>query len=741
MATALAANDDPDDALGDENTGRDELAEVFERAQHRFTLAVLPHLEQRSLALAARRFVSIPGAMWEGDLGDLFPDAIKMEVPLVKDGLEKIIRDYNDHRIVPDFRPAGGKGDDDSAQTLDGLHRADDYRFKSQQARDNAALEAFSGGFGAYRLTNEWADPYDKDSDEQRINPASIIVDADQRVFFDPNSRLYDKSDAKYGFVITAKDRRTFEEENPDAIADWATPRIDPIYDWYTPDTVKVAEYYEVQDNDEKLLILTHRLSDEEDRYWESEIDAGELADLKKQGWQVKTRSLKRKRVRKYVMTGEEVIADKGFIAGDRIPIVPVYGKRFYVDGIERFVGYVQDRMDRNRMYNAAVSKLMETSAQSPRQIPIFAAQQMPPALAAMWERQLVDRHAYALVEPLVDPGSGNIVSAGPIGTVPPAQVDPATAAVLQLVRADLTDDQQDGADEVKANTSADALEIAATRVDAKSGIYLDNMRQSVQCEGEIYLGMAADIYFEPGREVETMTDDGNDGVETLVHPTISKNGKQIYRNDFSRGNYKVIVNVTEATATRRDKTVKSCLSLAEATAQLVPQLARAAAITAVANMDGEGTTDLQKYARKLAVQSGLMEPTDDEKAQMAQAAAAAQQQPPDPATELAQAKIAESEASAFDKKTHGILNLAQAHAAGSGDATPDSPVETLGKLADAHKDLAETQQTVAETKLLPVRLQTEHLNAVANVIKARDQGHLARFKAVFGGGNGKANQ
>jgi hypothetical protein len=42
-------------------------------------------------------------------------------------------------------------------------------------------------------------------------------------------------------------------------------------------------------------------------------------------------------------------------------------------------------------------------------------------------------------------------------------------------------------------------------------------MRQSVQREGEVYLSMCADIYFEPGREVETMSEDGNDGTATLV--------------------------------------------------------------------------------------------------------------------------------------------------------------------------------------------------------------------------------
>ena len=740
MATAAANINEPDDVLEDQETGEAALVEVFQRASRNFDLAVLPQLEQRSLALVARRFVSIPGAQWEGDFGAAFDNAIKLEINLTKDGLEKIYRDYNENRIVPDFRPAGGKGDEVSAETLAGLHRADGYCYKSQQARDNAFIEGAAGGFGAYRLTNEWADPYDKDSDAQRINPAYLIADADQRVFFDPDSKLYDKSDAKYAFVITAKSRETFEEEYPDGMSDWGVPRIDPVFDWFTPDIVKIAEYYEVVENDEKLLILNHKLSGEEDRYWETEISDEEVRQLKKMGWTVKSRILKRRRVHKYVMSGEEVLADKGLIAGDRIPIVPYYGKRSFVDGVERFEGYVQGKMDVQRLYNMAVSKLAETSAQSPRQIPIFAAQQMPPNLADLWSRQLVERHAYAVVEPLIDPVSGSIVSAGPIGSVPPAQVDPATAAVIQVARNDLTADQQDGSDTVKANTSEEAMAFAATRVDAKSGIYLDNWAHTVQCEGEIYVSMAADVYYEPSREIETMEEDGSDGTATLLQQYTDPRTGPGYLNDFSMGNYKVVVEVTEATATRREKTVKSCVAIAAAAAELVPALGQAALITAVANMDGEGSSDLQKYARKLGISQGMIEPTDDEKTEMAQAAQTEAQQPPSPEEQLAAAKIAETTASAHDKTADAILKVTQAKQIGSGgNVTPDSPIETIGKLADAHKDMAEARQIATETAHLPQKLAIEAANARTNQMKVAEAGRLARFKALFsrGGTNG----
>jgi hypothetical protein len=726
---AAAPAEEPDSALEEQNTSKGKLKDVHERAMRNFEISVTPQLEQRSLCLIARRFVNIPGAMWEGDFGECFPDEIKMEIPLIKEGIDKIKRDYNEHRIVPDFRPAGDKGNDDSAENLNGMYRADANCYGSDEAWDIAFGEGVDGGFGAYRLTNEYADPYDKDSDKQRINPGYAIPDADQRVFFGPSDR-YDKSDAPYAFVITAHARALWEDEHPDATVDWPVERLDPVYDWYAPDVVKTAEYYEVEEVTEKLFVLTHSLSQIEERYWDSEIDDDELADLKKMGWKVKVQNRRRKRVHKYQLSGAEVLADLGLIAGDRIPVAPFYGKRTFVDGIERYEGYTQSKMDVQRAYNIAFSRIMETSTQAPRNIPIFLSSQVPPHIADMWARQIVDRHAYAVVEPVIDPQSGQMIPSGPIGEVPAPQVDPNAAAVLQIARTDLTENQQDGADEVKANTSADALEVAAQRVDAKSGIYLDNWRKTTKAGGEIYLCMASDVYYEPGRDVETQDEEGNEGTATLVKQYTDQRGSSGYLNDFTNGHYKCVVKVTEATATRRDKTVKACLNMAEMFMQLDPELAKAAGITAVANMDGEGMSDLQKFARKRALLAGLAEPTDEEKAEMQQEA---QNQQPDPNAELAAAKTADLAASAKQRQADTMLKVAQATAIGGPEQAPAVPdgLEAAHKAADITKKVAEADHIRTQTAHLPEQLAIERSNAEANRVKAEGS-KLSAFKNLF---------
>jgi hypothetical protein len=687
MATAARKYSEPDEQPDDEAEGKarpSDWPEIHQRARDRFDAASEFQLEMRAHALLCRRFISIPGAMWEGPWGDQFANSIKVEIDKLSKGVDRIVGDYRANRIVPDFRPAGPDSDAETAHNLDGIHRADGYHFKAQQGRDNAFEEAAAGGFGAYRLCNEYDDENDPENDAQRINPASLIADADQRVYFDPNAKLYDKADAKFGFVLIADARGSFEEDYEGMATDWPDNKMVGNFDWFTPDVVVKAEYYEVETKREALHVFTNRISDREQRFWASEIESDDIKRMRDMGWKMSTQRRERRRVHKYVMSGAEILEDCGLIAGPNIPIVPVYGKRWFVDNQERFRGHVSKLMDAQRIYNGRVSKLSETDSLSPREKPIFLAEQMPPHLRELWAKQEQERHPYALVNPAIDPATGQYVAMGPIGMIQPPTLAPVTALLLQIAATDLAAENEDGADKVVANTSAEAMDIAATRVDTKSEIYLDNMRQSVQREGEIYLGMAKEIYWEPGRVMETMTEDGEDGEAVLHEPHTGKDGAFRYLNDFTTGRYKVVVDVTEATTTRRDKTVKSSLKTAEVAmlAQDV-ELAQAAIITAVMNQDGEGIEDLQKFARKRGLQIGLVEPNEEEQAEAA-AAAEAQGEQPDPMLMVAGAQ------------SQALQAGAQKDMASAGKIVADtrlSDAKAVQTLADAAKKRAETRE------------------------------------------------
>ncbi len=709
MASALA--------IVEEVEGRDVAPnahqDVFDRAMQRFVYTVEPQVQARAIALQARRFVYIVGSQWEDQWGELFENSIRLEIDKVKRGVDKIRRDYRSNRIVPDFRPKGTGSDQDTADTLDGLWRADANHFKAQQALDNAFEEGCGGGMGALRITTAWADPLDKDSDEQRINPAMIICDADQRVFFDPNSKLYDKSDAMFCYVLTADQRQSFEEEHPNCLASWPDGMVKPFFDWYTPDVVIKCEYYEVEEKDAKLLIFRHVLTNDEMRYWQSEVTTEDREELEAQGYVVTTQKRKRRRVHKWLMSGAEVLKDYGYIAGDQIPVVPFYYDRAYVDNQERFEGYVARRMDRQRIYNGMMSRLMEINSLAPREKPIFLAEQMPPHLQELWANQEHERHPYALVNGVFGP-DGQPIALGPIGMIQAPQVEPVTAALLQAANADLQEDMQDP-DEVASNVSAEAMDIAATRVDAKSGIPLDNFAQTVRRAGEVYLAQCRDIYWQKGRKVETQSEDGDDGEATLQEAYTDKSGKHGVRNDFTTGAYKVIVEVTEATATRQDKTVKSMMKLAEIAGAMGNQaLGNVALLTAVMNQDGEGMGDLQGWARKQLIAEGVVQPNEEEQAEMEEAQ---QQQQPDPTAIALLAQAKDSEASA---------GLKEAQTGKAAADTKLSEAKTIETLASAKSKGADAEATMIDAHTGAEDAATRRIAAHTGVHDSHTRRHTA---------------
>ena len=147
------------------------------------------------------------------------------------------------------------------------------------------------------------------------------------------------------------------------------------------------------------------------------------------------------------------------------------------------------------------------------------------------------------------------------------------------------------------------------------------------------------------GREVETMDEEGDDGIATLRQPMTNDAGQFGIANDFKAGHYKVIADVTEETTTRRDKTVKAAMNMMEGAVSVGDmEFAQACLITAVMNADGEGIDDLRAFARKRGLNIGLVEPNEEEQAK---AEESAQNAEPDPATVLAEAQGQALQASA----------------------------------------------------------------------------------------------
>jgi Phage P22-like portal protein len=642
--------------------------------------------DERMQCLEDRRFYSIAGAQWEGPLSEQFENKPKFEVNKVMLACMRIFNDYRSQRIAVDFVSKDGESSDDMTELCNSLYRADEIDSVAEEAFDNAFEEAVGGGFGAFRLKTVYENEDDDDDDKQRIR-IEPIFDADTSVFFDLNAKRQDKADASHCFVIYSMTRKSYTEEWDDDPATWPKEVQQHQFDWLTPDVVYIAEYYVVEKVKETIHIY-QALDGSEERYKDSDFEADEtlLSVLNATG-SVKIREKKatRKMVHKYIMSGAGILEDCGYLAGKNIPIVPVYGKRWFVDNVERCMGHVRLAKDAQRLKNMQLSKLGEISAQSSVEKPILTPEQVA-GHQMMWSEDNIKSYPYLLINSITGP-NGESMPAGPVAYTKPSSIPPAMAALLQVTETDMMDilGNQQGAEKVVSNISGKAVEAIQQRLDMQTFIYVSNMAKAVRRCGEIWLSMAKDVYVESGRKMKTVGVQGEIDSKSLMRPTIGEDGEFKLENDLSRADLDVGVDVGPSSRSKRDATVRSLIDMMQVTQD--PQTAQVLQSMVMLNMEGEGISEVRGYFRDKLLKMGVLKPTEQEAQEMAEAQS---NQPPDPNAEFLKASAAEAEAKAEKARA-----------------------DTIKALADAEHTNAETMRIKAETELLGAQGQPSQVQAI----------------------------
>jgi len=645
--------------------------------------------DERLQCLQDRRFYSIAGAQWEGPLGDQYENKPRFEVNKIHLSVIRIINEYRNNRIAVDFVSKDGDTDEKLAETCNGLYRADERDSGAEEAYDNAFEEAVGGGIGAWRLRTAYEDDENDEDERQRIR-IEPIYDADSSVFFDLDSKRQDKADAKYCFVLYSMTYEAYKAEWNDDPATWPKEIHQYEFDWDTPDVVFVAEYYRVEETRETVRIFL-TIQGEEERYTQADFDADETLEetLAAVGTvEVRQKRVKRKRVRKYIMSGGGVLDDMGYIAGKNIPIVPVYGKRWFVDNVERCMGQVRLAKDPQRLKNMQLSKLGEISALSSVEKPILLPEQVS-GHQVMWAEDNLRNYPYLLVNPITGP-NGETQAAGPVAYTKSPQIPPAMAALLQITESDMAEilgnNQQ--SDKMVSNISGKAVELIQTRLDMQTFIYMSNMAKAVRRCGEIWLSMAKDIYVEEKRKMKTVGSMEEVGSIELMKPQIDEEtGELIYENNLADAIFDVAVDVGPSFSSRRDATVRALTGMMQVTTD--PTTQQVLQAMAIMNMEGEGIGDIKEYFRKQLVQLGVVKPTEEEQQQMMEAQANVQQ---DAQTTYLLAEAAKSQAQAIQAQANTEYTLARS------EETKAKTAETISNIdIDQRKSAIETAEKIGE--------------------------------------------
>lgn len=627
--------------------------------------------DERLQCLQDRRFYSLAGSQWEGPLWDIYENKPKFEVNKIHLAVIRIINEYRNNRITVDFVSKEGREYDKLADTCAGLYRADEQDSGAEEAYDNAFEEGVAGGFGAWRLRTVYENEEDEEDEKQRIR-IEPIFDADSSVFFDLNAKRQDKADSKKCFVITSMTRQAYKDEWGDDPASWPKEVHQYEFDWLTPDVVFVAEYYRVEETRETVYVW-ETLNGDEERYKDADFEADETLEerlLAVGSREVRQKNIKRRRVRKYILSGAKILEDCGYIAGKCIPIVPMYGKRWFVDNVERCMGHVRLAKDAQRLKNMQLSKLGEISALSSVEKPLLTPEQVA-GHQMMWAEDNIKNYPYLLVNPITD-ANGNQAISGPIGYTKPAQIPQALAALLQITEQDMQDllGNQQAGEELQANISGKAVELVQNKLDMQTFIYMSNMSKAVKRSGEIWLSMARDVLVEEGRKMKSIGPQNEMQSVELAKPVVNEKGEIETENDLSEAEFDVNVDVGPSSSSKRAATVRALTGMASLTDDAETKQVLGA--MAMMNMEGEGITEVRDYFRKKLLRMGVVKPTEEEQQTMAEEQA---NQQPDPNTQYLQAAADEASANATQARAKTILTVAQA------DETKAKTMKTLAEV------------------------------------------------------------
>jgi hypothetical protein len=662
-------------------TKDERLAAIHSAAMIQFDRIQEAQKDERRQCLEDRRFYSIAGAQWEGAIGEQFENKPKFEVNKIHLAVIRIINEYRNNRITVDFISKDGSEDDELADVCDGLFRADERDSGAEEAYDNAFEEAVGGGFGAVRLRADYENDEDPDDDRQRIR-IEPIYDADSSVWFDLDAKRQDKADANHCFLLYSMTPDAFEEEWGENPSSWEKPVSQTEFDWVTPDMVFVAEYYLVEKKTDYAITLTGPAGDEK-KFLEGEADEEELAELMSIGYiETRRKRVTKKQVHKYILSGNSVLEDCGVIAGKCIPIVPTYGKRWFIDNIERCMGHVRLAKDSQRLKNIQLSKLGEISALSSVEKPILAPEQIA-GFQTMWAEDNMKNYPYLLINPITG-ADGNPMPAAPLAYTKPPQVPQALAALIQITETDMQSilGNQQEADKMVSNISEKTVLAIQSRMDMQTFIYVSNFAKAVRRIGEVWLSMAKDVYVESGRKMKTVGKGNELGAVELRTATIDeKTGSTTKAADLTKASFDVAVEVGPSSSSRREATVRSLTGMMAATSD--PETLSVLQAMAMMNMEGEGISDIKEYFRKKMVKLGALKPSNEEAQQMAQAA-----QTKDPQAQALESMANEADANATKARASVLKTMAEVEKINA---------ETIETLAGV--DASSTEQAVALSK------------------------------------------
>ena len=603
---------------------------------------------------------------------------------LVIDKLNKYIKqavgDQRQNKMRIKVAPNSPEDSTDIATIKEGKIREIEYRSNFESITDQSFDLMLRCGFGGWRVITEYAGG---DTFEQEIrivpvpNPFAILLD--------PEAKEMDRSDARYGFVIEKLTREDFEDAYPKAEVPGQHLSSGKGMDsdhWYDKDLVTVAEYYEKEFEERKIVqitdgrVLGEAEAEEAIREYEDQQKAAVAQHLAMESQALslgmpppppppaapelkieKKRTVKDEVIKHYIVTYNEVIEGWGeknedVWPGKYIPLVQVYGEELNIDGKTFIRGLVRYAKDSQRLLNYWSSSGAEVIALAPKAPYIGTAEQFK-GYEKDWAAANQENMPYLRYN--VDP-----MAAGPPERNRATETIPA-GIFQEIGRAEKNIDDAIGMAPADLGAAGPERSGAAVRAkqrpsDVVTFIYMDNLTRGVQYTGKILEDLIPKIHDTEHDAVIRKFDDTESYVpvnttikkalakvqaDPVKYSTIKPNRLMVAMNmdkergdgqfnDLSKGNYAVSVATGPTFATQRAEAAEN---LIRAT-QYIPKFGELGGDLIIRKLDAIDPSDAEEFIRryKKTLPPGMIDPEPGEQPPP--------QQPPPPQVQMLMQKV-----------------------------------------------------------------------------------------------------
>ena len=322
---------------------------------------------------------------WDDNLLGDSTLAYRGQFDMLRKAGRQIIADLRANPIQIDFEPRDASRDD-AADLIDGLYRSDDRVNRTLEAYDNASGESVVCGVGGWELHTEYET--NRAGDRNQVIRRKPLYEFNNKVFFDPNAKLLDKSDAMYCSVLeqfspdayeAEVERLTGEKPEGNWKASFAEPEQSYSFPWVSGESEKlyIVSFYHREQVKDKILYMSNPMGAPINLRESDLLERDLMDELLDEGYTIDdSKEITRWQVTKYIASGAEIL-DASPIAGEHIPVVPTYGERSFIEGEEHYEGITRLAKDPQRLRNFQLSYLADIVSRSPRPKPIFTPEQI----------------------------------------------------------------------------------------------------------------------------------------------------------------------------------------------------------------------------------------------------------------------------------------------------------------------------------------------------------------------------